>query len=258
MNGMHGMVQNSFRGEWTGGNMASGSQGQFSGSQPLADGLEGAFRADDAKHIIWGGVENLNGSTSGDTGNSGTGSGSEQSSERTGKKKIKNRPMRTDEITMLSCSSNSTQGSGSAARQAEGSNLRQSSGGSQTAPTAPATGSQDLPSVGSALHESGRCKPCLFLHEVMGCKTAERCPFCHLPHNRRNIARQSKGKRDRFRKLVAKIEALGWDAPQEPLAVGRVDRPGEEEDEEEGDPPAEPGAASGSTARRPRGNRMSL
>mmetsp|Transcript_73179 Transcript_73179/g.152746 ORF Transcript_73179/g.152746 Transcript_73179/m.152746 type:complete len:176 (+) Transcript_73179:160-687(+) len=37
----------------------------------------------------------------------------------------------------------------------------------------------NLPSVGSAGHSTGECKPCVFLH-VRGCKSGPDCTFCHL------------------------------------------------------------------------------
>jgi len=46
-------------------------------------------------------------------------------------------------------------------------------------PARPALGSVELPSVGSALHLSGRCKPCAFLH-TKGCASGLSCTFCHL------------------------------------------------------------------------------
>merc|ERR1719464_1195740 len=46
-------------------------------------------------------------------------------------------------------------------------------------PSHSAPGSQELPSIGSAGHEMGRCKPCAFLH-TRGCANGIACPFCHL------------------------------------------------------------------------------
>jgi len=43
----------------------------------------------------------------------------------------------------------------------------------------PVLGSDELPSIGSAAHQAGNCKPCAFYH-VRGCENAEGCPFCHL------------------------------------------------------------------------------
>lgn len=37
-----------------------------------------------------------------------------------------------------------------------------------------------LPSVGSALHGTGRCSPCAWSWKAKGCKAAAACNFCHL------------------------------------------------------------------------------
>lgn len=34
-------------------------------------------------------------------------------------------------------------------------------------------------SVGSDLHEDGKCKPCVFYHELEGCQHGTACTFCH-------------------------------------------------------------------------------
>lgn len=47
------------------------------------------------------------------------------------------------------------------------------------APTEPAPGSEELPSVGSSGHSAGQCKPCAFLH-TKGCENGAICRFCHL------------------------------------------------------------------------------
>lgn len=47
------------------------------------------------------------------------------------------------------------------------------------APTRPAPGSDELPSMGSAGHFMGRCKPCAFLH-TRGCTSGSNCTYCHL------------------------------------------------------------------------------
>ncbi|CAK0852122.1 unnamed protein product [Prorocentrum cordatum] len=40
-------------------------------------------------------------------------------------------------------------------------------------------GSEALPTVGSAGHRIGKCKPCAFLYKK-GCLNGTACPFCHL------------------------------------------------------------------------------
>lgn len=46
-------------------------------------------------------------------------------------------------------------------------------------PAVPAESAGELPSVGSAGHASGDCKPCAFAY-TKGCRTGEDCKFCHL------------------------------------------------------------------------------
>jgi len=49
-----------------------------------------------------------------------------------------------------------------------------------------------LPSVGSAGHETGRCKPCAFLYKD-GCRNGPECPFCHLcPEEERKRRKQQR------------------------------------------------------------------
>lgn len=58
-------------------------------------------------------------------------------------------------------------------------------------PVGPAPGSEELPSIGSASHESGDCKPCAFLH-TKGCEKGPACQFCHAcgPEERRRRRRE--------------------------------------------------------------------
>lgn len=43
----------------------------------------------------------------------------------------------------------------------------------------PTLGSEEMPTIGSAEHSSGRCKPCAFIFKD-GCKSGVSCKFCHL------------------------------------------------------------------------------
>jgi len=58
----------------------------------------------------------------------------------------------------------------------------------------PELGSPDLPTVGSAGHRVGRCKPCAFVWKEGGCSNGTDCPFCHLcgPSERRNRKKERK------------------------------------------------------------------
>jgi len=63
-----------------------------------------------------------------------------------------------------------------------------------------------LVSPGSAKHDTGGCKPCLFVYTHVGCQNGQTCEFCHFPHKRKSKARPCKGKRDRYRKLLMRME----------------------------------------------------
>jgi hypothetical protein len=69
-------------------------------------------------------------------------------------------------------------------------------------------------SAGSALHEEGRCKPCLFLNsklsgsEEVGCFQGANCPYCHLRHSKKVLSkcRPNRERRERYRLLVKSQE----------------------------------------------------
>jgi hypothetical protein len=61
-------------------------------------------------------------------------------------------------------------------------------------------------SIGAALHDSEGCKPCLFVHTHVGCQNGASCEFCHYVHKRKSKPRPCKGKRDRYRKLLMRME----------------------------------------------------
>jgi hypothetical protein len=48
-----------------------------------------------------------------------------------------------------------------------------------TALEEPELGSSELPTVGSAAHKLGTCRPCAFLYK-RGCGNGVHCTFCHL------------------------------------------------------------------------------
>jgi len=56
--------------------------------------------------------------------------------------------------------------------------------------------------VGSVLHASGGCRPCLFYASEVGCREQESCLFCHSPHKGKNRPHPSKKMRARYRKLI--------------------------------------------------------
>jgi len=63
----------------------------------------------------------------------------------------------------------------------------------------PELGQQEIPTVGSAGHYIGTCKPCAFLY-TKGCENGAQCPFCHLcpPDEKR---RRQKDKQAAFREV---------------------------------------------------------
>merc|ERR1712151_814947 len=46
--------------------------------------------------------------------------------------------------------------------------------------TTPMLGSSELPTVGSAQHHLGGCKPCAFFWKPAGCSNGVDCVYCHL------------------------------------------------------------------------------
>merc|ERR1719263_2387696 len=63
-----------------------------------------------------------------------------------------------------------------------------------------ALGTPEMPTIGSAGHRSGTCKPCAFLH-TKGCGSGVECKFCHL------CTPGEKKRRQKFKHAVAKISA---------------------------------------------------
>mmetsp|Transcript_96227 Transcript_96227/g.241203 ORF Transcript_96227/g.241203 Transcript_96227/m.241203 type:complete len:375 (-) Transcript_96227:134-1258(-) len=65
-------------------------------------------------------------------------------------------------------------------------------------PPGPAPGSAELPSIGSAGHSSGDCKPCAFFHTA-GCSNGVSCQFCHTcDANEKKRRRKEKIQRERL------------------------------------------------------------
>lgn len=61
-------------------------------------------------------------------------------------------------------------------------------------PEEPKLGSLDIPTVGSAAHDLGQCKPCAFVWKGDGCSNGVQCPFCHLcdPGEKKRRAKDKK------------------------------------------------------------------
>eukprot|EP00428_Durinskia_dybowskii_P028189 CAMPEP_0170252372 /NCGR_PEP_ID=MMETSP0116_2-20130129/26020_1 /TAXON_ID=400756 /ORGANISM="Durinskia baltica, Strain CSIRO CS-38" /LENGTH=270 /DNA_ID=CAMNT_0010503343 /DNA_START=64 /DNA_END=876 /DNA_ORIENTATION=+ len=73
-------------------------------------------------------------------------------------------------------------------------------------PSEPSAASAGVPSplasIGSAMHGVGRCRPCMFIHTIVGCANGAACEYCHISHRRRRAARPCKAKRDRFKAIA--------------------------------------------------------
>lgn len=70
----------------------------------------------------------------------------------------------------------------------------------------------DLPSVGSAGHRQGRCRPCVFVHKK-GCSNGTECPFCHICQP----GEKQRRKRDRWEKIRDRWSSnhTGWSTWEE-------------------------------------------
>jgi len=75
-----------------------------------------------------------------------------------------------------------------------------------------------MPSVGTRLHATGNCKPCLYLNSASGCTNGANCGFCHMPHNKRNRIRPSKHTRMQCKQIVAFMD-VGSAGVEERLAA---------------------------------------
>jgi len=58
------------------------------------------------------------------------------------------------------------------------------------------------PSVGSAQHGDGKCKPCHYIQSKSGCPDGGQCGFCHYKHSRRRVYDISQKKRQMVKSLV--------------------------------------------------------
>lgn len=105
--------------------------------------------------------------------------------------------------------------------------------------------SQDLPSIGSAQHAFGNCRPCLWFHKSTGCRNARDCSHCHLcPADRKNSDRRRKGK--------GKGETEGRGEKSDKGEKGRTDREEGWEEPTVPEPPGPPVPEPPGGASRPR------
>jgi len=71
-------------------------------------------------------------------------------------------------------------------------------------------GSPDMPTVGSAQHHLGECKPCAFFWKAAGCSNGVDCVYCHLCNA------HEKKRRQKEKKALFKAQAqASADAAQE-------------------------------------------
>mmetsp|Transcript_6856 Transcript_6856/g.12799 ORF Transcript_6856/g.12799 Transcript_6856/m.12799 type:complete len:247 (-) Transcript_6856:146-886(-) len=143
-------------------------------------------------HIIWGGIESANTTSSSNTAsNNLQGSGSDEKLWQDKK-----------DIAFLDHSddfSRSGENTESLQKHSEDVTL-------ELFPEACA----DLPSVGSQHHASGNCKPCLFVHKAHpGCTKGHKCMWCHFTHEAPRKARPCKSKRDRYRQHILRHQTTG-------------------------------------------------
>jgi len=83
-----------------------------------------------------------------------------------------------------------------------------------------------LSSIGSIGHSTGACRICTFVTRKSGCVNGIDCTFCHLRHlqpQRRLLSRACKGKRNRYKKLIAKM--VSELAVHETFDVDKVELP---------------------------------
>eukprot|EP00928_Gymnodinium_smaydae_P042163 TRINITY_DN28431_c0_g1_i1.p1 TRINITY_DN28431_c0_g1~~TRINITY_DN28431_c0_g1_i1.p1 ORF type:complete len:227 (+),score=38.52 TRINITY_DN28431_c0_g1_i1:55-735(+) len=72
----------------------------------------------------------------------------------------------------------------------------------------------ELPSVGSATHEMGTCKPCLYAHSDVGCKKGASCRYCHIRHAKKSRARPCKMTRQKCKEIAREVDAFNPDFAQ--------------------------------------------
>merc|ERR1719296_404119 len=98
-------------------------------------------------------------------------------------------------------------------------------------PAGPALGCADLPSVGSATHSKGTCRPCAFLH-TKGCENGLACTFCHLcePGERKRRQKEKLQQRRTAQQLrqslkaqAAALKAVAAGSPREASASPKAD-----------------------------------
>jgi len=85
----------------------------------------------------------------------------------------------------------------------------------------PELGTPDMPTMGSAGHRMGTCKPCAFLH-TKGCHSGKDCTFCHLC-NPGEKKRRQKEKKD-VRKEMVRVGQVDGFPPGNPMEAALMPR----------------------------------
>eukprot|EP00927_Polykrikos_kofoidii_P073053 TRINITY_DN69128_c0_g1_i1.p1 TRINITY_DN69128_c0_g1~~TRINITY_DN69128_c0_g1_i1.p1 ORF type:complete len:345 (-),score=40.98 TRINITY_DN69128_c0_g1_i1:57-1016(-) len=70
-------------------------------------------------------------------------------------------------------------------------------------------------SKGSELHESGKCKPCHYIHTKLGCLNGQECKFCHISHSKKSRPRPCKTKRMQCKRIVSMLETASAKDPEQ-------------------------------------------
>lgn len=66
-------------------------------------------------------------------------------------------------------------------------------------------------SVGSELHQSGQCKPCVYFNNEAGCLKGSKCKFCHLCRKRKGRQRPCKSTRNQCKQVAALLDTVFLD-----------------------------------------------
>eukprot|EP00406_Dinophysis_acuminata_P023877 CAMPEP_0179348024 /NCGR_PEP_ID=MMETSP0797-20121207/73479_1 /TAXON_ID=47934 /ORGANISM="Dinophysis acuminata, Strain DAEP01" /LENGTH=195 /DNA_ID=CAMNT_0021062797 /DNA_START=48 /DNA_END=635 /DNA_ORIENTATION=+ len=66
----------------------------------------------------------------------------------------------------------------------------------------------DAPSMGSGGHNTGDCKPCLYMSTKTGCFNGRQCTFCHYTHSKKNRPRPCKATRLQCKQIASMLNTF--------------------------------------------------
>lgn len=145
-----------------------------------------------------------------DSDSSAPNSGSATPVRQTKGTRVRNRPLSKQELAgMPALNLSQHQGDDAASSISDSASLgsTRSTRSTEEDSSNPASSNQiGTYSIGGELHDAGQCKPCLFVHTQVGCTNGGACEFCHWVHKRKSRPRPCKGKRDRYRKLLTRMQ----------------------------------------------------